>query len=204
MTANIDFYFDFSSPYSYLAAQRIDRLAEENGARATWKPIMLGAVFKAVGGAPNEHVAGKREYMRMDCPRMARQMGAPFAWPDSFPTATLAAARGFYWLRDTDPDKAVSFAKACFDKYFGEGLDITPKETVAGIASGLGVDKDAYLAAVADDAVKRKVKDMTDEAIERKAFGAPTFFVDTPQGVEMVWGSDRLWMIKRMLAGKCA
>lgn len=202
MTKNVDFFFDFSSPYSYLAATRIDRLAEDNGGQVTWKPIMLGPVFKAIGSQPNEHVAGKGPYMRMDCPRLAKQMGVPFVWPDAFPIATLAAARGIYWLGETAPETAVPFGLACFHKFFGEGVDISDKHVVADLAADLGVDEQAFLAGIAEDAIKQKVKDATQEAIDRGAFGAPTFFVETAKGKEMVWGSDRLWQIKRMLAGK--
>ena len=122
-------------------------------------------------------------------------MGVPWTMPDTFPIATLAAARAFYWLDDGDPALARKFARAAFHAYFGEGRDITEAETVADIAEPLGIDKDALLSAVQDPAIKERLKIETTQALEAGVFGSPFVIIDG----EPFWGSDRLWMIRRWL-----
>ena len=129
-------------------------------------------------------------------------MAAPFAgglfcWvlPARFPIPTVAAARAFYWAETRDPLQARLLAKSLFHAYFGEGRDISSAETVADIACGLHMDKDTVLAALKDDAVKQRLRDETDAAIERGVFGSPYIIVDG----EGFWGSDRLWMVKKWL-----
>lgn len=191
----IDFYFDFSSPYGYLAADKIDRVADKYGRRTRWHPIMLGVVFKETGNAPNADISGKSEYMHYDVGRLAKMMGLPLTWPDRFPIATLAGARAFYWLEETAPEKAKPFAKACYRRYFGDGVDISSKEAVADVAAELGIDGVGLMDATADPKQKQRVKDETAKAIDRGVFGSPFFFV----GDEPFFGSDRFWQIERFL-----
>ncbi|MCH7832743.1 MAG: 2-hydroxychromene-2-carboxylate isomerase [Proteobacteria bacterium] len=189
------FYFDFSSPYGYFAAQKIDQTVADFGRRVTWKPMMLGAAMKETGNVPLVHQPVKGDYCRRDWDRLARYMKVPWTMPDNFPIATLAAARAFYWLDDDDPALARKFAGAAFHAYFGEGRDITEAETVADIAEPLGVGRDALLAAVQDPAIKERLKDETAKALEAGVFGSPFVIIDG----EPFWGSDRLWMIRRWL-----
>lgn len=197
----IDFYFDFSSPYGYLGAQKIDRVAAKYDRKVDWHPVMLGAILSETGNRPNADTPLKNDYMRHDCPRVAKMMGIPFTWPEAFPVATLAAARAFYWLKDTDPGRAVPFALACYDRYFGHGVDISPAEEVVNIAREMGIDGDALAEAITRDEVKQRVKDETQAAMDKGVFGSPFFLIDG----EPFFGSDRFWQIERHLgknAGK--
>ena len=200
MGDSVRFYFDFSSPYSYFAAQKIDATLEACGRNCTWHPFLLGALFKITGSAPLTTIPIKGDYCRHDWERMGKMMNVAWTLPDPFPIPTQAAARAFYWLDDQDPDLAMRFALAAFDTYFGRGRDITAAEAVAELAAGLGADGDALLTALGDDALKQRLKDETAQAIDAGVFGAPFFIVDG----EHFWGNDRLWMIKRWIKGQAA
>ncbi len=189
------FYFDFSSPYGYFAALKIDEIAADFDRQVQWKPMMLGAAMKETGNVPIVQQPIKGDYCRLDWERMARYMEVPWEMPDPFPIATLAAARAFYWLDDHDPDLAKGFARAAFGEYFGKGRDITEAETVADVAEPLGINRDDLLAAVQDPAIKERLKDETTAALEKGVFGSPMVIIDG----EPFWGCDRLWMIRRWL-----
>ncbi len=195
MSDPVLFYFDFSSPYGYFAAQKIDETVADFDREVTWKPMMLGAAMKETGNIPLAQQPIKGDYCRRDWDRLARYMEVPWTMPDTFPIATLAAARAFYWLDDGDPPLARKFARAAFHAYFGEGQDITEAETVADIAEPLGIDRDALLSAVQDPAIKERLKIETTQALEAGVFGSPFVVIDG----EPFWGSDRLWMIRRWL-----
>ena len=102
MSGSIDFYFDFSSPYGYLAAERIDGIAERHGRTVAWRPFLLGAVFQRIGGSPLVDQPMKGPYSRHDMLRSARLHGIAFSVPDNFPVNSIAACRAFYWLAESD------------------------------------------------------------------------------------------------------
>ena len=191
----LDFYFDFSSPYSYLASFKVDELAEKGGRVAVWKPILIGAAFKESGNKSLIEQPMKGEYSKNDFARVARYQGVEWTLPERFPILTAAAARIFYWLDADDPAAAKAFAQTTFQRYFGHGKDIMAKDACADIAAGLGHDRDAALAATGDARWKDKLRTMTDAAIQRGVFGVPFFFVDD----EGFWGNDRLWMVKKWM-----
>ncbi|MEX0693701.1 MAG: 2-hydroxychromene-2-carboxylate isomerase [Rhodospirillales bacterium] len=191
----VEFYFDFSSPYAYFAAQQIDRLVEGFERETVWKPMMLGAAMKETGSQPLIFIPVKGDYCRNDWARLARFQDLKWTMPDPFPIATLAAARAFYWIDDQDRAKAKAFGWDCFTTFFGEGTDISTPDVVADIAARHGFDKDDVIAALGDDAVKQRVKDETSAAVAKGVFGSPFIIVDG----EGFWGADRLWMVKRWL-----
>lgn len=195
MPDSIDFYFDFASPYGYLASHQIDDIGERTGRAINWRPIMLGAMFKAVGTAPLTTYPLKGEYSRRDLQRSARRLGVRFAIPDGFPHATLPAARGFYWLGDSDPGKQKPFAKAFYDAYFGEGRNVSEMDPTADIAASVGVDRAAFVAAIQEPEIKEKLKVETNAALERGVFGSPFIFV----GDEPFWGFDHLDQVEQWL-----
>ncbi len=196
MAEPIEFWFDFSSPYSYLASERIDDLAAKHGRKVKWRPVMLGAAFKASGLPLLLTVPLKGEYSKRDIERSARFMGVPYTFPPKFPLATLIAARGYYWLHGRDCGKAREFAHAVFRAYWVEGRDISEGPVVLEIATGLGIDGEAFTAAIATSEIKDRVKQETDAAIAKGMFGAPYFMVDG----EPFWGADRLPQIDKWLA----
>ncbi len=195
MSDSLDFYFDFSSPYGYLAAERIDGIAAKHGRSVTWRPMLLGAVFQKIGGSPLVDQPMKGPYSRLDMLRSARLHGIVFNVPDNFPVNSIAACRAYYWLAGSDPGTAHDLAQALYRGYFVENRDLSRPETVVGAAQALGVDGDALVAAVQDQAIKDRLRAENDAAIERGVFGSPTVFV----GDEMFWGHDRLEVIDRWL-----
>lgn len=195
MSNAIDFYFDFSSPYAYFAADAIEQVAQEAGRRCRWVPILLGAAFKASGNQLLIEQPLKGAYSRHDWDRMARMSAIPYAFPDPFPVATLAAARVFWWLDAADGTVAKAFARAIFAAYFAQGRNIGDKAVVAAVAAECGHDPVAAVAAMDDPVWKAKCRDETEAAITGGVFGSPFFRVDG----EPFWGSDRLPMVRRWL-----
>ena len=192
----IDFYFDFSSPYGYLAATRIGALAARHQRRVTWRPILLGPMFKAAGTAPLMGVPLKGPYSARDFLRTARFLKIPYTQPSAFPIGTQNAARIFYWLTDRDEAKAEEFAMTCYSTYFGEGIDISSAEKIADIAAQMGEDRAAVLAAIADPILKERLKNAVGEALAKGVFGSPYIIVDG----EPFWGNDRLDQVDAWLA----
>lgn len=195
MADPIKFYFDFSSPYAYFGALKIDEIAGAFDRQVDWRPILLGIMMKATGNVSLAHQPVKSDYSKHDWERMSRFMDVPWTLPDKFPIATQAAARAFYWLRDRNEDLAKTFALACFDKYFGQGINISGPEAVADIAETLGVNRDELKTSIVTDEIKQRLRDETRAATDAGVCGAPFFIVDG----EPFWGSDRLWMIRRWL-----
>ena len=192
----IDFYFDFSSPYGYLASTRINALAERHQRRVTWRPILLGPMFKAAGTAPLVSVPLKGPYSARDFLRTARLLKIPYMQPASFPIGTQNAARAFYWLTDRDEMKAQRFAQTCYATYFGQGIDISSAEKIADIAATLGEARAEVLAAMADPLIKEQLKNEVNAALAKGVFGSPFIIVDG----EPFWGNDRLDQVDVWLA----
>lgn len=188
MPAPIDFYFDFSSPYGYLASLRIDELAARHGRDVTWRPYLMGAAMKRTGSQPLVHRPLVADYARRDIPRSARRIGAPFTLPDPFPVATVAAGRAFYRLHDHDPGVARRFAADVYRAYFVEGRNIGEAAVVLDVAAAGGADRDTLAAALQDPEVKQRLRAETDAAMGRGVFGSPWFIVDG----EPFWGNDRI------------
>jgi 2-hydroxychromene-2-carboxylate isomerase len=195
MSTRIEFFFDFSSPYAYLASRRIGELAARHGRAVWWRPMMLGPALAATGGKPLVELPLKGDYARRDLPRTARFMGVPFRWPARFPVVSLAAARAFYWLEDGSPERAVPFAEAVFRAFFVDDRDIADRAVVGELLGEVGSDAAAGLDAIATPAIKERLKAVTDEAVGRGVFGAPFVFVDG----EPFWGADRLGQVERWL-----
>lgn len=191
----IDFYFDFSSPYGYLGSHRIEALARKHGREVVWRPFLLGVVFKDTGSQPLVEYPIKGEYALRDFKRSARLYGIEFVMPETFPVSALAGARAFYWLADRDAGKAKALARALFAAVFRSGHDIGKGERVVEVAAELGVDPEELRAALADPAVKQRLRDEVGAAIERGVFGSPFFFADG----EPFWGADRLDHVDRWL-----
>lgn len=190
----IDFYFEFASPYGYLASTQIDALGERYGCEVHWHPIMLGAALKATGSRPLVDIPLKGPYMRHDLPRFARYLGVPLSLPPRMPANSLHASRAAVWLED-DPPLAGRLTQAIFHAHWGEGRDIGSPDLVAEIAAPLGIDPGALVAAVADPAIKQRLKERTEASLERGVFGSPFIFI----GDEPFWGADRLPQVEAWL-----
>jgi 2-hydroxychromene-2-carboxylate isomerase len=192
----IDFFFDFSSPYGYFAAARIDSLAARHGRSVTWRPILLGAVFKVTGQQPLPTIPLKGDYIRHDLERSARLFRLPFRIPSKFPIATTAACRGFYSVTDRNPELAKRFALALYTAYFANDRDISAPEVVIEVATQAGIAREDIAHALNEPALRDRLRSEVDDAIARGIFGSPYFVVDG----EPFWGSDRLDQVERWLS----
>jgi len=195
MAEPIDFYFDFSSSYSYIGQHRLQELAEKHGREIRWKPVALGAIFKALGSGPHSPETPKGSYVWKDVERSAADVGLPYHWPKPFPFNSLMAARIFYHIAEKDEVKAIEWAQAVFDASFGQGRDCSDPAELAAIAKDLGVDGEEMLNATKQVEIKQKLQQVTAEAMEKGVFGAPSFFVDG----DMYWGADRIDQMHRYL-----
>lgn len=196
MPAPIEFYFDFSSPFGYLASEKIDALAARHDRDVLWRPFLLGATFKTTGLGPLVSVPMKGDYSRRDFIRSARLLGLPFRLPDNFPVGTVSAARAFYWLDNQDPARAKELAKALYRAYFTANIDISSAENVVAVAAKNGLDAAAVRAGINDGPVKDRTKIEVEKALAKGVFGSPFTIIDG----EPFWGSDRLDQIDRWLA----
>ncbi len=196
MAAPIDFWFDFSSPFGYLASTRVEALAAKYGRTTVWHPFLLGAVYKVNGVVPTPNVPLKGDYARIDILRSGRFYGIPIRVPSNFPIGSVAAARAFYWADMQDPAKAKQLASALYKAYFVDDVDISSAENVARVAGACGFDAAALSAGLADPAVKERTKNEVDAAIAHGVFGSPYLVIDG----EPFWGMDRLDQAEKWLA----
>jgi 2-hydroxychromene-2-carboxylate isomerase len=187
MKAPIDFYFDFSSPYGYLASHLIEKLAARYERPVKWRPMLLGAAFKATGAAPLPTIPLKGEYAKRDFLRSARFYNVPFRLPDPFPISTVSACRAFY---ASPEDRQVALAKALYKAYFADGVNVGEADNVLRVAASVGCKPDLN-----DPAVKDKTRTEVDAAIAKGVFGSPYIVVDG----EPFWGVDRFDQLERWL-----
>ncbi|MBW7902822.1 MAG: 2-hydroxychromene-2-carboxylate isomerase [Rhodocyclaceae bacterium] len=194
----LEFYFDFSSPYGYLASERIDELAAKYGRKVKWRPVLLGVIFKATGTAPLTEVPLKGEYSKLDFARSARFMGVPYRQPSRFPLPTQVAARAYYWLHERDCAQARAFAHAVYRALFVDDRDISDAAMVLDLAAGVGVERAALAEAIESPAIKERLKAEVAAALEKGVFGSPFILCDG----EPFMGADRLPQLEARLAGK--
>ena len=196
---SVEFYYDLVSPYSYLAYGRVGRICEENGAELILRPMLLGAVHKAVGLQAPIEIRPKASYQAQDIRRWAQYYGLPLEFPDPFPFRTLKTMRAAMFLQERD--ELGAFTREAFALYWEEGgapggLQETDEDApVSTVAVRIGVDPEEVLSGAASPGVKQALKVATAEAVERGVFGAPAFFV----GDEMFWGNDRLHFVEAAL-----
>jgi 2-hydroxychromene-2-carboxylate isomerase len=188
MTDPIDFYFDFSSPYGYLAAQGAEAMGARAGRPVLWRPFLLGALFKQEGSKPLIDYPMKGAYSLHDMHRTARRLGVPFTMPDPFPFSSVAPARAFYALSDARPDEAKRLALALFAAVFQRGQALSDAASVLAIAGDLGLDAAALGDAMTTPEVKLRLREEVEAAMARGVFGSPFFIVDG----EAFWGHDRM------------
>jgi len=198
MARRLDFYFDCSSPWTYLAFHAVQPLVAELGADIVWKPILVGGVFNAVNRTVYDNRAApnslKAAYMLKDLADWARLYDLKIVFPPKvFPVNSVKCMRGA--CHALDRDKLVPYAEAAFGAYWGHDLDISRDDVLAEIASRAGLDRQSYFAAIETDACKQRLRANTDELMARGGFGSPTMFVDG----SMFFGNDRLPLVKAAL-----
>jgi 2-hydroxychromene-2-carboxylate isomerase len=185
----LEFWYEFGSTYSYLAAMRIEALAAAAGADLRWRPFLLGPIFASQGWttSPFNLYPAKGRYMWRDMEREAARLGLPLKKPDPFPQNTLVASR--VALVGDDHPWGPTFTKAVYKTEFGDGRSIAEPDAVHAILVHLGLDADAILRTAQAEPNKTRLKAVTEEARSRGVFGAPTFLTEDN---EMFWGNDRL------------
>jgi 2-hydroxychromene-2-carboxylate isomerase len=195
----LEFWYEFASTYSYLAAMRIEALAADADVEVRWRPFLLGPIFAAQGwnSSPFNLFPAKGRYMWRDMERETARLGLPLRRPDPFPQNTLVAAR--VALYGADHPWGPTFSKAVFQAGFGEGRSIAEPSAIQEILQGLGIDSEPVMRAATAEPNKTRLKAITEEARSRGIFGAPTFF--TEDG-EMFWGNDRLDQALAWAAGE--
>jgi 2-hydroxychromene-2-carboxylate isomerase len=197
MSALIDFYFDFSSPYGFLGSEKIEALAAKHDRGIDWHPILLGIVFKQTGAVPLTQVPLKGEYSRRDMARSAIfHCIEGFRMPSTFPIPTQAAARVVLWLKERDPALAVSVLHELYRAFFRDDVDISKPETVVAIAAHCGAEAAEARTAIDAPAVKDALKAANESAIAAGVCGSPFLIVDG----EPFWGVDRFDQVDRWLA----
>ena len=196
MPSTLDFYFEFSSPYGYLASTQIESLAQELGVDVQWHPILLGPMFKKMGSAPLTHIPLKGEYALRDFRRSAELAGVPYNQPQNFPIATVAAARAVLYARQQHPNTVPTLVKAPYAAYFVDGRAIDQADTVLEVAKEVGLDGAAVESALQSDDIKAALRQEVDTALERGVFGSPFMLI----GDEPFWGFDRFDQIRKWWA----
>ena len=192
----IEFFFDCSSPWSYLAFHNVQPMAADLGVDIAWRPILVGGVFNTVNpsvyASRENPVPAKAAYMRKDLADWARDAGLKIVFPPRvFPVNSVKAMRGCILL---EPDgKLVPFARAAFEAYWGDDEDISQDDVLARICARVGVDPAYYFAGVAAQEIKDRLRRNTEELVRRGGFGSPTIFVD---GGDMYFGNDRLQLVR--------
>ena len=196
----IDFHYEFSSPYGYMAAELIDDMAAKYGYHVNWKPFLHGAVFKLEGTKSLTQYPMKGAYSKYDMARSANFYQLEFNWPKKFPIMAVNSARAVYWLKNSNnPEyhgKDNELSLAIYRAAFVDGKDISDLNILAQLATSAKIDADVMLAAIKTDAIKQILHDEVEKAIGRKVFGSPFFFIDN----EPFWGMDRFPQMEKWLA----
>ena len=192
----IEFFFDCSSPWTWLAFRNVQPIARELGVEVRWKPVLVGGIFNAVNPSVYEFrergVPAKQAYLRKDLADWSRLAGISIRFPPTvFPVNSVKAMRGCLLL---EPEgRLVSFAEAVFHAYWSEDRDISQDAVLAELCTGVGVEPDRYFAGIARQDIKDRLRANTEEVIARGGFGSPTIFVG---GDDMYFGNDRLGLVR--------
>ena len=202
----IEFFFDCSSPWTYLAFHNIQPLAKEFGEDITWRPILVGGIFNTVNpsvyASRETPVPLKARYMKKDLADWARSAGLAIKMPPTvFPVNSVKAMRGCIWLGQEAEKAMLPFARTVFEIYWGEDRDISQDVILAEVCRRVGVDEQAFFAGIGQQAIKDRLKVNTDEVMTRGGFGSPTIFIDK---TDMYFGNDRLPLVREALARRKA
>ncbi|WP_417661857.1 2-hydroxychromene-2-carboxylate isomerase [Pseudomonas sp.] len=194
MSKQVEFFFDFGSPASYLAWTQLPKIAGNAGAQINWRPMLLGGVFKATGNFSPVQIPAKGRYMLHDLGRFAKRYSVPMRFNPNFPINTLTLMRGAAGY--LDDERFELFVKVIFEAMWVDAKNLADPQQIAEVLTAAGFDPEEFARLVADEAVKERLKANTEEAVKRGVFGAPSFFVDG----ELHFGQDRLDFVAEALA----
>jgi len=195
----IEFFFDCSSPWTYLAFHNIQSLAKEFGVEISWRPILVGGIFNTINpsvyASRDKPIEAKARYMKKDMADWARSTGLAIKMrPTVFPVNSVKAMRGCILL--APEGKLVEFARTVFEIYWGEDKDISQDAVLTEVCQRVGVDPAKFVAGTGQQAIKDQLKANTDEVMARGGFGSPTIFLDK---TDMYFGNDRMPLIREAL-----
>jgi 2-hydroxychromene-2-carboxylate isomerase len=193
---SVDFYFDFGSPAAYLAYTQIGHIAKAAGAQLNWRPMLLGGVFQATSNHSPATVPAKGKYLFVDLPRFARRYGVPFEHNPFFMINTLMMMRAAVGLQMKNDARFLPYVDAMFKATWVDKQNLNDAAVLGQVLHNAGFDPGAMLALASQQDVKDQLKLLTEQAVQRGVFGAPTMFV----GDEMFWGQDRLDFVREALA----
>lgn len=196
MSAPIDFYFDFASPYAYIGSRLLEDIAARHEHTVIWHPLVVGQGFRAVGGAALPSLPMRGDYLERDVSRLARSLKIPYEHPKHLHVPTHHAAHAFLYGQDRDPEAAKKFATKIFDAYFVEGRNISDLEVVLDIVESFGFDRSSAREELNGAALKERLKAETEVALARGVFGVPFTIV----AGEPFWGYSRLPLVERWIA----
>ena len=183
MTKKIDFYFDFVSPYTYLAHKKIINLNQRNS--FIYKPILLGGLHNLGGITAPAFNERKMKNMREDCILIAKKNEIPFIWNEKFPINSLYLMRGYLCIEKKKKDK---FIDICFDAYWKNNLDVSEEKILKQILTNCEINENLFKQNIKDQKIKDELKNLTSLAFDNNVFGAPTFVIND----KLFWGQDRL------------
>jgi 2-hydroxychromene-2-carboxylate isomerase len=193
----LEYFFDFSSPYSYLASTQLEGLAARTGVRIRWRPFLLGALFKAIQTAPPIYNQARIAYMLKDLGDWSRHYGLPeVRIPETFPFLSVKSLR--LALVAEEQGRMPAFGLGMFRAIWQQGQDATSESVLTSVLTEVGLEPPACFARTEAPEIKERLKKNGEEALERGVFGAPTFFVDG----EMFFGNDRLLFVERRLEAR--
>ena len=198
MSSSLDFYYDFSSPYAYLACEEVQRVAERTGATVVWRPFLLGGLFRQLGSAMVpilEATPQKQGMYRKDMYRWADLRALPMHWPSRFPMRTILPLRVMVQLDGDDHGRA---CERVFKAYWAEDQDIADPQVLLSLLNDMGLDGQGLLEGTQQPEHKQKVIENGERLFELGSCGAPSFVVD---GDIVFWGQDRLHMVEKSLEG---
>ena len=194
MSKQLEFYFEYSSPYGFLGSQKIEELAQSIGRDVVWYPFLLGVVYREFGDSPLSHPL-KKKYLFQDFARRAKLLGlGDVKTPTNFPGNSLTPCRMTYWVESVKPDKVGEFVKAIYGKYWFEGREVGGLDEVLEVVSQIGLDPADAESGVKEQTIKDRTREVTDSAIRKGVFGSPFIAIDN----ELFWGTDRFEDIKRL------
>lgn len=193
--AQVEFFFDVISPYSYLAYYELQKIAARQQAEIIWRPVLLGALFKATGNSSPIEIPAKRRHALSDLKRWAAHYQTPFQMNKAFPFNSLHLMRGAVGMQMKGNGELLRYLDVVFKAMFGDPRNLNDPAELAKTLDESGIDSQMVMGLIEDESVKARLKANTEEAIARGLFGLPTFFV----GQDMYWGQDRLLFVEEAL-----
>ncbi|RPG06993.1 MAG: 2-hydroxychromene-2-carboxylate isomerase [Pelagibacteraceae bacterium TMED233] len=186
MNKKFDFYFDFISPYSYLAHKQIDQIKKKTNIEVIYKPILLGGLHKLSGITPHAFIPSKSKYMIKDCKIISEKFNIPFKFNSYFPINSISIMRGVFFAEEKK--KLYEYINAFFDAYWKQGLNLSENKNIELVLNSISINNNEFNKFISNERIKNKLKEETNIAYDKGVFGAPSFIINN----KLFWGQDRI------------